>query len=46
MSSLPLQQDLEARLKDVRLLKVYRDMEPARKGLSTCVRKLTSPLRN
>ncbi len=33
MSSLPLQQDLEARLKDVRLLKVYRDMEPAEKTL-------------
>ncbi len=33
MSSLPLQQDLEARLKEVRLLKVYRDMEPAEKSL-------------
>ncbi len=32
MSSLPLQQDLEVRFKEVRLLKVYRDMEPAEKN--------------
>ena len=33
LNTLPLQRDLEARLREVRLLKPYREMEPARKTL-------------